>query len=113
MKKNQFDVEVLKNACGGAGAVTKTTLVSAKESIPHIMMINNINIPAGSTVGVHQHNSETETYYIIKGKGEYNDNGSVTDVKAGDVLICYRGDSHGISNTGESDLEFIEVIGEL
>lgn len=58
----------------------------------------------------HEHHGETETCYILKGKGMYDDNGKALPATAGDVFFCKDGDGHGIKNTSDEDIEFIALI---
>ena len=44
------------------------------------------------------------------GEGDYNDNGTILTVGAGDVTFVASGEGHSIRNTGEGDLEFIALI---
>ena len=67
-------------------------------------------IPAGSGIGYHPHNGESETYYIYSGEGEFNDNGTLVPVHAGDVTFTGSGESHGLRNTGTEPLEIIALI---
>ncbi len=64
----------------------------------------------GSGIGYHVHNGDTEIYYIYSGKGEYNDNGVVTTVTAGDVTFTPSGTGHGIKCIGQEPLELIALI---
>ena len=55
------------------------------------------------------HNGDGEVYYILSGDGEFNDNGTVTTVKGGDV--CWTPDGEGHSLVCKSDeLEFIALV---
>ena len=56
------------------------------------------------------HEQEAELFYILAGTGVYSDDGTETDVWAGDVAICETGHGHSIANTGEDTLEFVAVI---
>lgn len=64
----------------------------------------------GAGVGYHVHTGEGEMYYVLSGKGEYNDNGVIVPIKAGDVTYCKSGEGHGIENTGSEDLVFNAMI---
>ena len=64
----------------------------------------------GASVGYHVHTGETEMYYILSGEGEYDDNGVIVPVKAGDVTFCKNGEGHGLVNTGKEDLVFNAMI---
>ena len=67
-------------------------------------------LKAGEEVGLHKHEGECEYYYIISGKGLYNDNGETVEILPGAVTFTPSGESHGIKNTGEEMLEFVALI---
>ena len=69
-----------------------------------------VTIEKGCSLGYHEHHGETETYYILKGEGEYDDNGVKRPVKAGDITITPDGKGHGLTNTGDTDLVFMALI---
>ena len=51
-----------------------------------------------------------DTYYILSGEGEYDDNGVKRPVKAGDITITPDGKGHGLANTGDTDFVFMALI---
>jgi mannose-6-phosphate isomerase-like protein (cupin superfamily) len=63
----------------------------------------------GSSIGYHQHTTDAEAYYIIRGKGRVSDNGTMVAVSPGDMALCAKGDSHSIENTGDEDMAFIAL----
>lgn len=67
-------------------------------------------LKSGEEVELHKHEGECEYYYIISGKGVYNDNGKYIDILPGTVTFTPSGESHGIKNTGDEMLEFIALI---
>ena len=70
-----------------------------------------VTIPAGSTLGYHEHHGEGESYFILSGEAVYDDNGTKRTVKAGDVTWTPDGSGHGLSNeNGAEDLVFIALI---
>lgn len=64
----------------------------------------------GHSLGFHIHEKESELYYIFSGTAEFNDNGELKPVAAGDVTITPPGQGHGIKNTGDVPLEMIALI---
>ncbi len=64
----------------------------------------------GEEVAYHFHKGECEYYYIISGKGIYNDNGEDIEAIPGLVTFTPSGSGHGIKNTGDKILEFIALI---
>ena len=73
-------------------------------------LFSHVKLEKGCSMGWHVHQGEGEAYYILKGQGEYNDNGTVVPVSAGDVTMVYSGEGHSIVNTGDDTLELIALI---
>ena len=69
-----------------------------------------VTLKPGCSIGEHPHHGETETYYLLSGKGEYTDNGVARPVEAGEITFCEDGNTHGLKNTGEEDLVFMALI---
>lgn len=67
-------------------------------------------LEAGEEVQFHIHEGECEYYYILSGKGLYNDNGELSEITNGDVTFTPSGYGHGIKNIGDTSLEFIALI---
>ena len=63
-----------------------------------------------SGIGYHIHENESETYYILSGTGEFNDNGIITSVTAGDVTYTGPGEGHSIKTIGNEPVEMIALI---
>ena len=49
-----------------------------------------VTIEPGCSLGFHEHHGESETYYILSGKGIYSDNGTLRMVEEGDVTLHSR-----------------------
>lgn len=67
-------------------------------------------LPAGASIGKHFHTGDFETYYILKGRARYNDNGAIVEIGPGDMVHCPDGGFHAIENIGEGDLEYFTSI---
>lgn len=98
------------NKAGGKGEMFITHLLTPKEMVGKCEMFAKVRIPAGCSLGVHQHVGNNETYHILQGKGLYTDNGKIYEVKAGDTTFCADGDTHGIETIGDEDLIFFALI---
>lgn len=64
----------------------------------------------GHGIGYHVHNGDSEIYYVLSGAAEYNDNGTMTTISAGDVTFTPSGSGHGLTCTGNEPLEIIALI---
>lgn len=104
--------EILKAeyASGGKGFILKEALLKKEELGAHCKMFTKVTIPAGSSLGYHEHHGESETYYILSGNGIYNENGREVPAEAGDVFFCGDGEGHALVNTGTYDLTFVALI---
>lgn len=109
-KTGERKVEKNAGAQGGAGYILKEALISEEERGEGCGLFAKIILKPGCEIGYHQHNGNTETYYILKGKGTYNDNGTTYMVEAGDVTYCKEGDWHGLVNDSTGDIEMIALI---
>lgn len=95
---------------GGDGHAKAQPWIPDKDLPPSVNMICTLALEPGGSVGDHRHEGESEIYRIISGKGLYNDNGLETEVKAGDVTVCYAGQTHGMKNSGQQALVFDAII---
>ena len=96
--------EVRKNMRGGDGEVTITSWLEDKDKPNNVRLAGVLTLPRGASIGAHKHEGEAEIFHILAGTGEYNDNGEIVEVKAGDSTVCPSGSVHGIKNTGDEPL---------
>ena len=89
----------------------ETFQIKAREFVSaSFRMFANVTLPVGKTLDFHTHEGESEMYYILCGKGLYNDNGVSKVITQGCVTLTPSGSGHGLKNIGDSDLEFIALI---
>ena len=105
------EVEVVHGMIGGPGYLKRKALIESNgdlfnsgRTFAHIVLEKDCG------VGYHVHNGDGEIYYILKGEAEYNDNGTVVTVKAGDVTHTLPGEGHGITNVKDEPMEMIALI---
>lgn len=101
---------VVKNKCGGDGEVTISHILEEKELNGKCGLYAQVTINPGSSLGYHEHHGESETYYILSGQAEYNDNGTLRIVKPGDTTYTPTGCGHGIRPVGNEPLVFMALI---
>ena len=99
-----------KELFGRPNAVHFTKIVNENGLAGKGRLFNIGTLKPGCAVGNHKHSGEMEIYYILEGEGLYNDNGVESTVKAGDVTVCNDGESHGLLNTGSTDLKMVALI---
>ena len=94
----------------GTGEITVRNLLNGPEEMENRgRVFCHTTVHPGSQIGLHTHNGDAETYYILSGHGEYIDNGKVYDVQPGDVYYCPDGEAHSIRAIDEP-IEMIALI---
>ena len=73
-------------------------------------MYAEVILEPGCEIGYHKHTGESETYYVLAGAGDYNDNGNVRKISVGDTTFTPDGFSHGLVNTGAENLVIMALI---
>lgn len=110
-RKPEVQVEDHRNKFGGAGFITvRSLLTGAEEMYGKGRCFAHTTVQPGSEIGYHVHDGESETYYFLSGIAEFNDNGVVKHVGAGDVTLTPDGAGHGVKNIGNEPVELIALI---
>lgn len=109
IKTTAAEREVVK-APGAAGFIMKESLITPEQLGAHCRMFSHITLKKGCEIGYHEHHEEGEAYYILSGKGIYEEDKKTIEVEAGDVTFCEDGHAHGLRNVSDEDLEMIALI---
>ena len=96
--------ESVNNFHGGKGC-----LVLQKTTKNNVSFIK-AKLTPGSSVGMHKHMVDSETIYVLSGKGKTICDGETEMLQAGSVTFCPVGCSHCLMNDGTEDLVFFAVI---
>lgn len=113
MIRKAEDVNVIRKEChmGGEGEITIRELLTGPEEMYNRgRVFAHTTLAPGASIGYHVHRGDSEIYYIYSGTAEFNDNGEIRTLHAGDVAVTPEGCGHGIRNTGSGPLDFIAVI---
>lgn len=94
----------------GKGTVNIKDLADKEALYNHARLFAHITVEPGHSIGCHDHVGETEFFYILKGEGQFNDNGEIVTVYPGDVCATGGGASHGMENVGGETLEMLALI---
>lgn len=105
-----MNTERMEAMCGGKGHVLIKHILGEKELNGKCGLYAEVTLEPGCSLGHHEHHGESETYYILTGEGNYDDNGRIRPVKAGDVTFTPDGCGHALTNTGDTDLVFMALI---
>ena len=107
--RNAMKVEDKECLRDGEGNTRLTHLLDGS-SQKNARLFAEITLNPGCSIGYHQHDSETEYYFILSGTGTVNDDGTEVQVKQGDSIITGNGASHSIKNSGSVPLVFHAII---
>ena len=110
-RADEKTVDRAEHKFGADGYITVNNLINSPEELNGKGRVFAHTVVAPhSGIGYHVHNGDTEIYYVLSGKAEYNDNGNVTTIQAGDVTFTPSGSGHGVDNTGDEPFEIIALI---
>jgi len=104
-----------KEAGGGKGTLYVEAAFTREKALKDqaIKEVTWLRLMPGDSIGYHQHVTNEDVYVIVSGEGTFKDkDGKDKPVKAGDVTIVRKGESHGIANTGKEPLIMVDVIAE-
>ncbi|CAN7241777.1 cupin domain-containing protein [Acidovorax sp. LjRoot118] len=109
-------IKVNKEAAGGGKGTLMGEYAFTRDKALKDQAIKEISwltLKPGDSIGYHKHTTNEDTYIIISGRGTFKDkDGKDIAVKAGDVTIVRKNESHGLANTGTEPLVFVDVIAE-
>jgi mannose-6-phosphate isomerase len=71
--------------------------------------VKSIHVNPGKRLSYQRHQKRSEHWYVTDGSGEVTLDGKVQVVSRGSIIEIPQGILHRISNTGDSELIFIEV----
>ncbi len=109
-KPSQRNLITEMGAENGKGKLVLDKLITEPDFQKKIRTYAKAVLEPGASVGYHVHHGESESYFILSGTGEYNNNGILENVSCGDVTFTPSGEGHAIKNIGTDTLEFIALI---
>lgn len=105
-----MNTEIVENMAGGKGHVIIKRLLDDEQLNGKCRMYAEVILEPGCSLGYHEHHGDSETYYVISGKGIYSDNGTLKVVQPGDVTFTPSGKGHAMTNSGDENLVFMALI---
>ena len=78
----------LKAVHGGAGNMAFTGLLARGAVTPHFNFLHRGEIPAGSGIGHHFHNTAEEMFVILGGEAQFTVDGRTSVVKGPAAVVC-------------------------
>src|SRR5262245_27737234 len=94
---------------GGDGSFEMKFVYGTQDLVSGLRVFELCRLPPGTSIGEHVHDDTEEIYYILSGTGTMVLDGVEREVHAGDAVLTQPVSSHGIRNTGPSELELLIV----
>lgn len=69
-----------------------------------------LELPVGSSIGLHTHTGNCEIIHVLAGRGVCHDDGTEVTLEAGMTHYCPEGHTHGIENTGSEPLVLLGIL---
>ena len=91
----------------GAGNMAFAGLLPRGAVTPHFNFLHRGEIPAGSGIGHHFHNTAEEMFVILGGEAQFTVDGRTSIVKGPAAVICKLGHSHAIYNHSTQPLQWM------
>ncbi len=110
IEKKDMVLQERENMRGGDGVVKLFHALPEGQLPPHIRLLSPIVLEKGCGIGDHAHNGETEVFYVVRGEGVYNDNGSVRAFREGDMSFTGSGAHHSVYNEKDDPLVLLAAI---
>ena len=95
--------DIQENMAGGKGHVIIKHILEDKELNGKCKMYAEVTLEPGCSLGYHEHHNESETYYILRGEGNYDDNGRIRE---GYNMSHSRCDAHDIQENIPAPVNF-------
>jgi mannose-6-phosphate isomerase-like protein (cupin superfamily) len=91
----------------GAGNMAFAGLLNRGAIGPLFNFLHRGEIPVGSGIGHHFHNTVEEMFVILNGEADFTVNGRTARLQGPVAVICRMGDSHAILNTGTETVQWM------
>ena len=112
-KKAEQRVELKENQYGGQGQMTITHGIEKQDhNNPRFHMFARVTVPAGATIGRHNHTGKTEAVCILEGVCLYKDNsGEEHNLLPGDcAIVSGTEDEQQMRNPGPDAMVYMVAI---
>jgi mannose-6-phosphate isomerase-like protein (cupin superfamily) len=111
LPKYSFDSAQLDQAVAHGGkSPILTQRVFVGDPTSSIRFIDYSLLPPGSDIGRHTHETDNEELYlIVAGRGAMFVDGKTFEVGCGDCVVNRPGGTHGLENTGDTELKMIVI----
>lgn len=111
----------ISNAHGGDGTIQVRQVLGdipgsglpgfPKDFETPVNFVHIVTLPAGTSIGYHEHPNNEEIYYVIKGEATMVCDGDTLLMKEGAIFLIKKGSGHSFENRSEKDI--IALVSEF
>lgn len=110
IKKNEQNKKQIENMKGGEGVFDLLYVEEVENLKGSIRLYGKGKLEPGDSVGFHRHEDSVEICTFLSGRGNVKEDNEEYEVEPGDVSVCFVGEAHKISNTGDQDLVYTVLV---
>ncbi|WP_406181137.1 cupin domain-containing protein [Streptomyces sp. NBC_01006] len=92
---------------GGNGTILAHRAYRREEAPAPIAFVDLVVLPPHTSIGLHRHADDHETYVILSGRGRMTLDGAEFGVREGDVITNRPYGEHGLANDGDTELKLL------
>ena len=110
-RKDEQIIETVEGAMGGQGhAIFNRFIREPAELYGKGRVFSIVTPEKDCEIGYHVHKGDGEFYCMLSGEVEYNDNGTVTTLRAGDTSFTADGEGHSAINRKDEPASMIALV---
>lgn len=99
------------NMFGGIGTIEFLNILTEEQLNGKCRVYAKVTVPPHCSIGYHVHNGDSESYYVLSGKGILDDNHENTvEMLPGNDYYTPDGKGHGVVNDHDEPLEMMALI---
>ncbi|AXI00194.1 cupin domain-containing protein [Sporosarcina sp. PTS2304] len=111
MIKRVKETSCLENLHQGCGRVHIQKNLTEEDQVEGLALFATVIVEPHASIGYHLHTKDAEAYYILRGEGIFlNHLEERVPVKAGDLCLITKGQSHGLENPHDMEIELIAIV---
>lgn len=95
---------------GGEGTVTISPIADGAQLPEKCRLFARITVPAGASIGAHEHQGECEMFYILEGTPLIGDDDRSYRAHPGDCILTHSGHSHCVRNDTAEPVAMVACI---
>ncbi|MFI9826516.1 cupin domain-containing protein [Streptomyces sp. NPDC051913] len=92
---------------GGLGTILAHRAYRAEGARGPVAFVDLVVLPPHTSIGLHRHADDEETYVILSGRGRMTLDGEEFDVREGDVIPNRAHGEHGLANDSDGELRLL------